>query len=168
MDQTLPSHSFIVNASHSCSLAVVALFCGEGASATRLNMFCAKKKWIQQGRCLGLYATGNGYFWSLCQRTNYTQVTAILGVTLSNFYPIVFVHTFWLSYQYVCILYLSEGGREYVWPGGPMGVCVCVLFQGLHWPAWLEVNQSCWISVSYLSHPIQVTHTSRTTAAVGC
>lgn len=124
-------------------------------------------------RCLGPYTAGKRYFWSLCRRTNYTQVTAKLGVTLSNFYPIVCVHTSWLSYQYVCVLYLSDGAREFVWIGGvPVGVifvymllqgvncvctcvCVSVCAVGLCWPAWLGVNQSCWISVSQLSHLLQ-------------
>ncbi len=121
-------------------------------------------------RCHGLYTAGKGYFWSLCRRTNYTQVTATLGVTLSNFYPIVCVHTSWLSYQYVCVM---ERDRVCVDRRGVCGcyicvyasvgsklclcVCVCVLVcvVGLCWPAWLGVHQSCWISVSQLSHLLQ-------------
>lgn len=70
----------------------------------------------------------------------------------------------WLSI-YVCVLYLSEGEREFVWIGNMsvgnlfvyilVWVWVCVracVCEGLCWPAWLRVNQSCWISVSQLPH----------------
>ena len=81
-------------------------------------------------RCRGLYTAGNGYFWSLRWRTNYTQATAELHVTLSNFYPIVCVHTSRPSYQYVCVLYLSEGERESVWTerrrwASYLCICLC-------------------------------------------
>lgn len=53
-------------------------------------------------RCCELYIhSRNRYFWS--------QHTSMLGVTLSNFYPIVWVHTSWLSYCCVCFCVTASG-----------------------------------------------------------
>lgn len=92
------------------------------------------------------------------RRPNYAHVTAMLGVTLSNFYPLVFVHTSWLSYQYVCILYRSEWKGECVWRGGIslgvrsvymllQGVCVCVCWACVGLLDQIKAaGSACWLS----------------------
>lgn len=145
--QTYHSRWYIPWKKEQTQLACSCSLCSEERGRLLQNK-CAmwEKKQMQQiWRCCGLYTAGNRYFWSLHWRTNYTQVTDKLGVTLSNFYPIVCVHTSWLSYQYVFVF----AWQKHVYALAD-SVCACVL--GLCWPVWFRVNQSCWISVSQWSH----------------
>ena len=100
---TVPSQQYI-HWKQSRPLTLCVLQGGGGASAAWINVQVRKDTTAaEMWRRRGLYTAGSGYFWSFCRTTNYTQVTAILGVTLSNFYPRVCVHTSWLSHQYVCV-----------------------------------------------------------------
>lgn len=122
------------------SVSFISVFWREEASAPRINMECEKRnKYNRDLQVSWAIYSREWIFWSLCRRTNYTQVTAELGVTLSNFYPIVCVHTSWLSYQYVC---------AFVWQGKGVcddGMCVylCICFS-----RELTVSVLVWVCVS--------------------
>lgn len=150
-----------------CSVSVL---WREGVFAARLNAECEKKKSTETRRCWGLYTAGNGYFWLLLWGTNYTQVTTKIGVTLSNFYPIVCVHTSWVSWCFctcvfltVKVSYTGRGVSEHyfciIHPEincKRISVCrVCLCVESLCWPAWLRVSQRLWMSVSRWSHLLQ-------------
>lgn len=127
-------------------------------------MYKVRKKHAGESwRCCGLYTAGEIYFWLLHRRTNYSLPTAKLGVTLSNFYPILCVHTPRAKLSICVFISLTDKGEEKR-RGRTRVSClclcssreyVCVSVMGLCWPAWLRVNQSCWVSVSHWPHLLQ-------------
>lgn len=82
-------------------ISSLSVFWREEASASRINMEGEKRNKGNRSAGVMVCIQQGVDIFGHCRGTNYTQVTAELGVTLSNFYPIVCVHTSWLSYQYV-------------------------------------------------------------------